>query len=118
VSLRLLRFVNVLGLAALLMGFAACGGNGSTTKTTPAPTITFSADSTSVNSGQTVTLTWASTNATSVTITPSILASGQSALPISGSQQIRVTANTTYTAVAIGPGGSTQQTEIDYKIVV
>ncbi len=95
------------------MTFVACGGNASATSPTPpkaaAPTLTFSADSTSINTGQAINLTWPSTNATSVTITPSILQSGQTSLPTSGTQQVTVNATTTFTAVATGAGGSTQQ---------
>lgn len=105
-SLRLLYLVTVLGLVALL---TACGGNGSSSNPTqpPAPTLSFTADSTSVNSGQAVTLTWSSKNATSVTIAPSI---GSGTLPLAGSQQVTVSANTTYTATATGPGGTTKLT--------
>jgi phospholipase C len=72
------------------------------------PTITqFSANPTSVNSGQTTTLTWSTTNATSVTITPAIADNeATGALPTSGSAVVPVTASTTYSITATGPGGS------------
>ncbi len=91
------------------MTFAACGGNSTSSPTppnNPAPTVTFSADHTSITSGQTVTLTWATTNATSVSITPSV---GQ-ATSTSGSATITPTTTTTYTIVATGAGGSAQAT--------
>jgi phospholipase C len=104
----LLRVLFALFLSALLLPFIACGGLSSTAQPTQpaAPSLTFTANATSVASGQSVTLTWATTNATSFTITPSISAN---ALPVSGSQQVTLTANTTYKAVATGAGGSTQQ---------
>ena len=73
------------------------------------PSITsFSATPTSVSSGQTVTLTWATTNATSITITPTLpLGDDAGALPTSGSAVIPVTSTTTYALSASGPGGNT-----------
>lgn len=76
------------------------------------PSLTFSADTTSVTAGGQVTLTWSATNATSVTITPSI---SSSALPLSGSVKVTVNAETTFTATASGTGGSTTQT-VDVKV--
>jgi phospholipase C len=72
------------------------------------PTITqFSVSPVAVNSGQTATLTWATTNATSVTITPGIPGTEDSGpLPVSGSSLIPVTATTQYSITASGPGGS------------
>jgi phospholipase C len=89
----------------LLITFAACGGVSSspTPPTNPAPTVSFSGSPTSINSGQSVTLTWTTTNATAFTISPAV---SQSALPTSGSQAISPTATTTYTATATGAGGS------------
>ena len=89
----------------LLITFAACGGVSSspTPPTNPAPTVSFSGSPTSINSGQSVTLTWTTTNATAFTVAPAI---SQSALPTSGSQAISPTATTTYTATATGAGGS------------
>ena len=88
------------------MSFAACGGSTSSTTQPSLPTLTFTADTTSVNAGGTVTLTWSAKNATSVTITPAI---GSGALPLSGSQAVTVSANTTFTATATGAGGSTNK---------
>jgi phospholipase C len=74
-----------------------------------APTITMSISPAVVGAGQTATLTWNSTNATSVAITPSILGDDQTSVALSGSVTIVPTANTTYTATATGAGGATAQ---------
>jgi phospholipase C len=77
-----------------------------------APQITqFTANPTTVNAGQTTTLTWATTNATSVTISPPIpQAEGTGPLPTSGSSVVPVSATTTFTISASGPGGTATQT--------
>jgi hypothetical protein len=67
------------------------------------PTInSFTANASSVDVGQTVTLTWTTTNANSVTITPGIGAVGTS-----GSTTVTPGQNTTYTLSATGNSGST-----------
>lgn len=72
------------------------------------PTITqFSVSPSTVNSGQTTTLTWATQNATSVTITPSIpMPEDSTTLPTSGSAVIPVSTTTNFAITATGPGGS------------
>ncbi len=68
---------------------------------TPAPTVSLSASPTSIISGQSSTLTWSSTDATSCTAS-----NGWSgALGTSGSQTISPTATTTYTLACSGTGG-------------
>lgn len=69
---------------------------------TPPPTVTLSASSTSVTSGQGVSLTWSSTNATSCT------ASGgwTGTKTVSGTQPSgALTTNTTFEIECTGPGG-------------
>jgi phospholipase C len=68
-----------------------------------APSIQLTADHTSITSGQTATLSWSSTNATSITLDNGI---GTVTVP-SGSKAVSPTSTTTYTATAAGPGGST-----------
>ena len=68
-----------------------------------APTITLRADNTTITAGQSVTLTWAATNATAVTIQPGI---GAVQPATGGTRQVSPTATTTYTATATGPGGT------------
>jgi Protein of unknown function (DUF4038)/Putative collagen-binding domain of a collagenase len=73
----------------------------------PAPTVSLSASPLSVTSGDSSTLTWSSTNATSCT------ASGgwSGTLPTSGSQVTgALTSTTTYTLSCTGSGGSANST--------
>jgi phospholipase C len=72
------------------------------------PQITkFSASPTDVNAGQTTTLTWATSNATSITITPTLpVADDSGPLPTTGSATIPVSATTAYSITATGPGGN------------
>src|SRR5262245_41130984 len=86
----------------------ACGGGGTPPGSTPPsspPTVTLSPASSSAFVGQPVTLTWASTNATSCT------ASGgwNGPLPTSGSQNVTpATAGAqTYSIACTGSGGGT-----------
>jgi peptidoglycan-associated lipoprotein len=69
-----------------------------------APTASLSASPDTVQSGQAVTLTWQTTNATDVSI------EGIGAVQANGSQQVSPTESTTYTLTAKGPGGSQQAT--------
>ena len=70
---------------------------------TPVPTVTISANPTSVSSGGSSTLTWSSTNATSCTASGGW--SGSKAT--SGSQSItNITSTATYTLTCTGTGGS------------
>jgi phospholipase C len=81
------------------------------------PTITLSISPAVVASGQAATITWQSTNATSVSITPSILGDDQTSLALSGSAQIVPTAKATYTATATGAGGATATTTASVSIM-
>jgi len=65
------------------------------------PSVALSASTASAQAGQPVTLTWSSTNATSITLEPSM---GQVAAQ--GSAPVRPSQSTTYTVTATGPGGS------------
>jgi len=71
----------------------------------PTPTLTLSASPTSLTSGQSTTLTWSSTNATSCTASNGW--TGTKAT--SGTQTLSPTANTTYTLTCTGAGGTTTQ---------
>jgi hypothetical protein len=89
----------------------ACTGTGGTTSQSatvtvvPPPTVTLTANPTSLTSGQTSTLTWSSTNASSCT------ASGgwSGARATSGTQSVSPTSTTTYTLACTGIGGTTSQ---------
>ncbi|HXJ15745.1 MAG TPA: peptidoglycan-associated lipoprotein Pal [Candidatus Polarisedimenticolia bacterium] len=65
------------------------------------PTVTLNASPTSVNPGQTVTLSWSSTNATDLEIQP-----GVGKVAPQGSTPVNPTESTTYTITATGAGGS------------
>ena len=72
-----------------------------------APTITsFTAAATSINSGASSTLSWATTGATSIAITPGTFTSALA----SGSTSVSPTATTTYTLTATNAAGSTKAT--------
>src|ERR1700704_5276004 len=72
-----------------------------------APTMTMSVSPSVVAAGQSTTLSWASTNATSVVITPSILGDDVTSVAFSGSTAIVPAATTTYVATATGASGVT-----------
>jgi hypothetical protein len=65
------------------------------------PTISFSATPDDIAIGQTSTLTWDTTDATSVTID-----NGVGSQPVTGSVVVQPTLTTTYTLTATGPGGT------------
>jgi phospholipase C len=72
-----------------------------------APTMTLSVSPGVVAAGQTANLTWASTNATSVAITPAVLGDDVTSVALSGTAAVSPTASTTFTATATGAGGIT-----------
>ncbi|HYV05941.1 MAG TPA: OmpA family protein [Blastocatellia bacterium] len=66
----------------------------------PKPTIRISADQEAIQRGQSSTLRWTSSNADRVTITD------LGTVPSSGSRVVSPSQSTTYTANALGPGGT------------
>jgi hypothetical protein len=94
----------------ILCACAGLGGCGSTTSSNsssrngPMPAITsFTANPTSVNFGTSSALSWATTGATSLSITPGTFTSTSA----SGSTSMSPTATTTYTLTATNASGST-----------
>src|ERR1700686_347870 len=69
------------------------------------PTVTLQASPTSVNRGESATLSWNSTDATELTIAPDI-----GAVTAQGSTKVTPSDSTTYTITATGPGGSASAT--------
>jgi len=65
------------------------------------PTANLTASSTVIQRGDTVTLNWSSTNATSLTLSPGI-----GNVAAEGSQRVTPPDSVTYTLTATGPGGS------------
>jgi len=101
-----LRWIICGAIPLVLAGLSGCGLSGSGT---PAPTVTLSANPTSIISGQTVTLSWQSTNATSVTITAGTSNRNvETSSQADGSVTDTPTQTTTYSAVATGKGGSSK----------
>jgi lysophospholipase L1-like esterase len=74
----------------------------------PTPTVSLTANPTSITSGQSSTLTWSSTSATSCSATtPS---GWTSSTATSGTQSVSPTSTTTYTLSCTGAGGTAQAT--------
>ena len=74
----------------------------------PAPTITLTASPTAIESGQSTTLSWRTTNATEVAID-----GGIGTVEANGSRTLNPTSSTTFRATATGPGGrATSETRV------
>jgi len=69
------------------------------------PTVTLQANPTTVNKGESSTLTWNSTDATQLSIDP-----GVGTVTAEGSTKVTPSDSTTYTITATGPGGSATAT--------
>jgi peptidoglycan-associated lipoprotein len=69
------------------------------------PTVTLQASPSTVNKGESSTLSWNSTDATQLSIDP-----GVGAVPAQGTANVTPSDTTTYTITASGPGGSTSAT--------
>jgi peptidoglycan-associated lipoprotein len=108
VSPNLYRSCLLAALSVAVLNFG-CGKKPLTTRNTaparteeaPRPTVTFQADPTSINKGDSTTLTWSTTNATQVAIAPEVG-------PVSAEGSTKVTPgdSATYTITATGPGGT------------
>ena len=98
-----LRTRVLFGLVAFVL-MANGGAPGAAAQLAPppaSPSVALSASPSSVQAGQPVTLTWSSTNATSIILEPSV-----GPLAPQGSRTVHPTQSTTYTLTATGPGGS------------
>ena len=101
---RSLRTAVSLGFAALALMANGKNPIAASQPTPPAsPSVALSAAPASAQAGQPVTLTWSSTNATSITLEPSL-----GPVAPQGSMKVRPAQSTTYTVTATGPGGSAQ----------
>jgi len=69
------------------------------------PTVTLQASPSTINKGDSATLTWNSTDATQLNIAP-----GVGDVTAQGSTKVTPSDSTTYTITAAGPGGSTSAT--------
>jgi peptidoglycan-associated lipoprotein len=102
------RATHALALAVLLITVGACAPKKvETPPPTPAPvvppparpTVTLSASPSFIQQGESTTLSWSSTNATSLSL------SGGAVAP-EGSTKVTPTESTTYSITATGPGGA------------
>ncbi|MEE2840287.1 MAG: peptidoglycan-associated lipoprotein Pal [Acidobacteriota bacterium] len=111
---------NLLGGVAVVLIFSSCGGGPSrpvvraptpsptgtgvsASSDAPAPTVTISALPTTIERRDPTTLTWQSTDASSL-----VIDSGVGNVDQSGSMVVAPLESTTYTATATGPGGDTK----------
>jgi peptidoglycan-associated lipoprotein len=101
--------LSLVGVVAIVGGCKKHVASVPPAQTTPAPsaqpTITLNASPTTVNPGASVNLTWSSTNATDVSIDPSV-----GRVAVEGSTPVTPTESTTYVATANGPGGTATAT--------
>jgi peptidoglycan-associated lipoprotein len=104
------RFALVISVMSLVGFMGACKKKVAQQPPAPAPapppakpTVTLNASPTSVESGQSVTLSWSSTNATDLELTP-----GVGKVAPEGSTPVTPTQSTTYTITATGAGGSAE----------
>jgi peptidoglycan-associated lipoprotein len=104
------------GLLVALAAVALIGGCRHETKTPPPtppappppaarPTVTLQASPATINKGESATLTWNSTDATQLTISP-----GVGGVTAQGNTAVSPSDSTTYTITASGPGGSASAT--------
>jgi phospholipase C len=100
---RLLSATLVFSLA-LLVAFTGCGG-GSTSVSNPSPTISITANPTSITSGKSSLLTVIATGATTVTVTGTD-GSMYSLSPTGGTQAVSPAATATYSVTVTGTGGN------------
>jgi peptidoglycan-associated lipoprotein len=105
----MLLSLSLVGVVAIVGGCKKHVASVPPAQTTPAPTaqptITLNASPTTVNPGASVNLTWSSTNATDVSIDPSV-----GRVAVEGSTPVTPTESTTYVATANGPGGTSTAT--------
>jgi peptidoglycan-associated lipoprotein len=69
------------------------------------PTVSFSASPTAINKGESAKLSWTTTDANNVSISPEV-----GAVTLQGSTTVTPADSTTYTITASGPGGSADAT--------
>jgi peptidoglycan-associated lipoprotein len=99
--------VLVFSLLALAAAVGGCKKQVAATTPAPAPappappTVTLNATPSTIQSGQTATLSWSSTNATDLNVDP-----GVGKVAPQGSTPVTPTESTTYTITATGSGGS------------
>ncbi|HEY6250929.1 MAG TPA: alkaline phosphatase family protein [Candidatus Angelobacter sp.] len=104
------------GLFLLIAAVTSCSGGASSTPTPPPPppppqtTATLSASPTTITAGQFSTITWSTTNATSVSINPPIPQEDVNNMPLNGQGSVTPAQTTTYTITATGSNGTANAT--------
>ena len=86
---------------------------GGTGGESPAPTVTLSVTPSLIHLGESATLTWSSTNSTSVEITPDL-----GAVPAAGSRKVSPRTTTTYRITVRGAGGQTRTASVTVRVAV
>jgi peptidoglycan-associated lipoprotein len=106
------KFTLLLGVATIFAFVGGCKKQVATAPPTHAapapaaqPTVTLSASPSTINSGDSTTLSWTSTDATDADIEP-----GVGKVAVQGSTPVNPTSSTTYTITATGPGGTATAT--------
>ncbi len=107
------KFTLLLGVVAVFAFIGGCKKQVATAPPTHAapapaaaqPTVTLSASPAQINSGDTTTLSWSSTDATDADIEP-----GVGKVAVQGSTPVNPTSSTTFTITATGPGGTATAT--------
>jgi peptidoglycan-associated lipoprotein len=101
--------LSLVGVVAIVGGCKKHVASVPPAQATPAPTaqptVTLTASPTTVNPGASVNLTWSSTNATDLSIDPSV-----GKVAVEGSTPVTPTESTTYMITANGPGGTATAT--------
>jgi len=105
------KAILLISLLAVVIGVAGCKKVVVTPPPTPQPppppparpTVTLQASSTFIQKGETVTLSWSSTNATRLNLSP-----GVGEVAPEGSTRVTPDSTTTYTISATGPGGTAE----------
>lgn len=109
---KLYRFLTVAVLALAVLG-TGCAKKPAPAPTPPppappppaSPTVTLQAAPSSIQRGESATLTWSSTNATQLALEP-----GLGTVAPEGSTRVSPSESTTYTITATGPGGAADAT--------
>jgi peptidoglycan-associated lipoprotein len=108
-------YFRTLLISACALTLVVAGCNKKPPKATPStytpppaavkPTVSLSADKTTINPGESAKLTWTSTDANNVSIAPEV-----GAVTAQGTTTVTPAKSTTYTVTASGPGGNADAT--------
>ena len=103
--MKFVRSVLSMLLPCAILAFAGIGVSSQAVEAATAPTVTISANPTSITKGSSTTLTVTATNATGITITGTN-GSKRTMAAGGGAVSVAPTSTTTYTATATGAGGT------------